>query len=196
MTLSSHKIYGPKGIAALYVRQETPLEPLIYGGGQEFGLRSSTEAVPLIVGFAKAFELAENLKNKVPLYQENLKNYFIKRLKIEIPNIKINGPQDSRALPNIINITFFGFEGEQIVLYLDKYGIRASLGAACDVKKMEPSHVLSALGLKQKDIQSSVRFSLGRNTTKKDLDYVVKTLKKITEKLKKIYPPNKKYYYD
>lgn len=197
MTISSHKIYGPKGIAALYLKRNVSLEPLIYGGGQEFGLRSSTEAVPLIKGFAKALEITEKSKEKNKIIQENLREYFLENLKKLMPEIKINGPKDKKhCLPNIINITFPEIENEQLLLYLDKYGVSASSGSACLTKELKPSYVLKAVGLTEKDARSSIRFSLGRKTTKKDLDYTINVLKKVIKKLKKIYPQEiKKHYF-
>lgn len=195
MTISSHKIYGPKGIAALYVRRGTLLTPLMFGGGQEFGLRSSTEATPLIVGFSKALEMITNDK-KINIRQAKLKKYFIDGLKNQFPEIKINGSQNlEESVPHIINITFPGIESEQILLYLDKYGIRASAGAACSSKDFKASHVLVAIGLSKNLARSSIRFSLGKQTTKKDIDYTLSALLKIIKKIKNLYPGQLKKYY-
>lgn len=190
MTVSSHKIYGPKGVAALYVRRGIKIEPLIYGGGQEWNLRSSTETVPLILGFAKALEITNNK-------EEGLREYFVNGLRKAIPGIKINGPKEPKdRVPHIINATFPGIENEQLLLHLDKHGIRASAGSACASKEIEPSHVLTAIGLSSQEARSSIRFSLGKQTTKSDLDYVLKILPKVVKKIEGLYPENlKKYYY-
>lgn len=197
MTLSSSKIHGPKGIAALYVRQGTKIEPLIYGGGQEFGLRSATQAVPLIVGFAKALEITERSKVKNKKKIEELRKYLIEGLKKTLPSVKINGPENPLGrVPSIINSTFPGIENEQLLLYLDKYKIRASAGSACASYDIEPSHVLRAIGLSKKEARSSIRFSLGRKNTKAEIDYVLKILPKMVKKVKGLYPKDlKKYYY-
>ncbi|TSC91166.1 MAG: cysteine desulfurase [Parcubacteria group bacterium Gr01-1014_2] len=196
MTVSSHKIYGPKGIALLYAKRETKIEPLTYGGGQEFNLRPATEAIPLIVGFAKALEITNNLQQTTYNKQEKLKEYFINKLKELFPIIKINGPENQQnRIPHIINVTLPGIENEQLLLHLDKYGIRASAGSACTSKEIEPSHVLLAIGLSKEEARSSIRFSFGK-TSKADLDYVLKILPKVVKKIKELYPKDlKKYYY-
>lgn len=197
MTVSSHKIYGPKGIAALYVRRGTKIEPIIYGGGQEFGLRSATEAVPLIVGLAKALEITNIKKVITSSKQEKLRAYFIKNLRDLFPKIKINGPENPKdRVPHIINLTFPGIENEQLLLHLDKYGIRASAGSACTSHEIEPSHVLLALGLPKEAARSSIRISLARETSKADLDYILKILPKVVKKIEGLYPKElKKHYY-
>ena len=196
MTISSHKIYGPKGIASLYIRRGTKIEPLIYGGGQEFNLRSSTEAIPLIVGFAKALEESQKSKKKNQNNQEKLRNYFIYNLKKILPSVKINGPENSQnRIPHIINMTIPEVENEQLLLYLDKYGIRASAGSACTSYDIEPSHVLTAIGLSKEEARSSIRFSLGKQTSKADLDYVLKILPKVVNKIERLYPKNLKDHY-
>lgn len=197
LTVSSSKIHGPKGAAALYVRQGTKIEPLVYGGGQEFGLRSSTEAVPLIVGFAKALEISNKLKVKSNKKLTELRDYFVSKLKEKFPAIKINGPKNPFGrVPGIINITFPGIENEQLLLYLDKHGVRASAGSACASHEIEPSHVLLAIGLSKEEARSSIRFSLGKQTTRADLDYVLKILPKVVKKIGELYPKDlKKLYY-
>lgn len=197
MTLSSHKIYGPKGIAALYVRRNTEIKPLIFGGGQEWGLRSSTEAIPLIVGFAKALEVNQKLKIKNQEYQKELRDYFINGLKKTFPKIKVNGPKERKdQAPHIINAVFPDVENEQLLLQLDKYGVRASAGSACASRGIEPSHVLTAIGLSKEEARSSIRFSLGRETNRTDLDYVLKILPKVVNIIKGLYPENlRKHYY-
>ena len=197
LTASSSKIYGPKGVAALYVRQGTEIEPLIFGGGQEFGLRAATPAVPLIVGFAKALELTNNKKQITNNKLKKLRENFIGKLKKILPAVKINGPENPfERVPGIINMTFPGIENEQLLLYLDKYGIRASAGSACASHEMEPSHALIALGLSKDEARSSIRFSLGKQTTKADLEHVLKILPKVVKNIEGLYPKElKKNYY-
>ena len=187
MTLNGSKIYGPKGIGILYKKKDIQLEPLIHGGGQEFSLRSGTENLTNIVGFAKALELAQK-ENK----QENqklikLRDYFITKVQKEIPRTFLNGHKTKR-LPNNANISFLNVEGESILLYLDHKGILVSTGSACSSEKLEISHVLDAIGLKHDAAHGSIRFSLGKSTTKKELDYVVKELKEIISSLRRISP--------
>lgn len=197
MTVSSSKIYGPKGAAALYVRQGTGIKPLVYGGGQEFGLRSATEAVPLLIGFAKALEISNKLKIKSGKKLTELRNYFLSKLKEKFPAVRINGPENNFGrVPSIINMTFPGIENEQLLLYLDRHGIRASAGSACASHEMEPSHVLTAIGLSKEEARSSIRFSLGRETSKANLEDVLKILPKVVKKIEELYPNNlKKLYY-
>ncbi len=197
MTLSSHKIHGPKGIAALYVRQGTGLEPLFFGGGQERGFRSSTEAVPLIIGFAEALEATNNLRETIYDKQEKLREYFVKGLRKVFPKVKINGPENPKdRVPHIVSAVFEGIESEQMLLHLDKHGIRASAGSACSSKEIEPSHVLKAIGLSKEEARSTIRFSFSRLTTRSEIDYVLEVLPKIANKIKKIYPKElKRQYY-
>lgn len=197
MTISSHKIYGPKGAAALYIRRETKIYPLTFGGGQEWGLRSATETVPLIVGFAKALEITNGKKQVANSTQGKLRNHLVDGLKKIFPEVKINGPENPKdRVPHIINATFPEIESEQLLLYLDKYGIRASAGSACTSREIEPSHVLLAIGLSKEAARSSIRFSLGRKTSKADLDYILKILPKVVKRIEKLYPKDlKKHYY-
>lgn len=195
MSLNAAKIYGPKGIGLLYVRNGTPIESLIFGGGQESKLRSGTEAVPLITGFAKALELAEKEKEKESKRLIELRDYFFNRIQKLIPEVKINGDLENR-LPNNINISIPDVESEQILLRYDLKGIRASSGSACTARDLEVSHVLRAIGLNKKYGRGSLRFSMGRSTSKKDLDHVLKSLVEIIKELKKIYPEKlrREYY--
>ena len=176
LTISSHKIHGPKGIAALYINNEVKLNPIIYGGGQEHGLNSGTENVSSIVGFAEALKLNFQVEKIT-----KLKDYLINEL-LKIPKTRLNGPLD--RLCNNVNITFFGIEAESLLLHLDSFGIAVSTGSACSSKKIEPSKVLIAIGLKPKEANSSIRFSLSKCTTKKELDYVIKKVKFVVEKLR------------
>jgi cysteine desulfurase len=194
MTFNGSKIYGPKGIGALYVKTGTPLQPILFGGGQERGLRSGTENVPAIVGFAKALELAHAEKEKENARLIKLRDYLIKNL-LKIPKTILNGHSELR-LPNNVNISFMDIEGEAMVLYLDSYGIYGSTGSACQSATLEPSHVIRAIGLPYEAAHGSLRLTLGHCTTKADLDYLLKVLPEIVEKLRAISPVklNMKHY--
>ena len=187
LTASSHKIYGPKGAALLYIRKGIKIEPLLHGGGHEWGKRSSTVNIPAIIGFRKAVEIYQ--KNRRSEYQKlgKLKNKLIKEVINNIPNIKINGSV-SDSLSNIVNIRFLGIEGEAIAIHLDIKGIAVSTGSACSSESLQPSHVLQALKLKPEEIHGSIRFSIGRFTTEKEIDYVLQVLPGIIKKLRKISP--------
>lgn len=171
MTVNGGKIYGPKGVGFLYARRGVALEPLVYGGSQERGLRAGTENVAGIVGLAKAFELVQKTKNKKT---GELTEYFWKKIsKIS----KLNGPEiGDQRLPNNLNIVFSGVDGEALVIYLDSLGVACSTGSACTAVSRERSHVLAAIGKTEDEIFSSVRFTLGRQTNKKQIDYVVQSL--------------------
>jgi len=196
MTLSSSKIHGPKGMAILYVRQGTEIEPLIYGGGQEFGLRSSTPNVSLIAGFAKALEITNNEKGGTNKKLEDLRKNFINKLKRGLPGVKINGPEkEENLVPSIISITIPKIENEQVLLHLDKYGIRASAGSACASYDIEPSHVLASIGLSKEEARWSIRFSLSKKTTKTELDYVLKIMPKVVNTIERLYPKDLKKQY-
>ena len=179
MTINGSKIYGPKQVGILYVRAGIKLEPIIYGGGQEQDLRSGTENVPGIVGLAKALELAEKNKVKENFRLQKLRDYFIKKM---VSGTILNGAVD-RRLPNNINICFNGIEGEALMLYLDAYNIAVSTGSACATSLTDPSHVLLAMGKTSQQAQSSIRVTLGKSTTKKQLDYVLKVLPEVTKLL-------------
>lgn len=180
MTINSGKIYGPKGIGALFVKRGIELKPLIVGGGQEKGLRSGTENVPLVVGFSKALGIAARLRKKEVERLEKLSSYFLTKIQTFFPNIILNGPEIGKGrLANNININFPGLDGEQTVLYLDSMGVKCSTASACSSVTNEPSHVLKAIGLRDDQNRSSVRFSMGRLTKKSDLDKTVQFLEKI-----------------
>ncbi len=185
LTLNGSKIYGPKGVGCLYVNKNYKIEPLIVGGSQERGLRAGTENQALIVGFSEALKLAEKLRKKESERLKKLRDYFIKRVLQTIPRSRLNGHPKNR-LPNNINLSFAGVEGESLILMLDQYGIFASTGSACTSHDLSPSHVLMAIGLSEELAHGSLRISLGRKTTKKDLDYVVKVLPSIIENLRKM----------
>jgi len=169
----------------LYVRKGIRPMPLVYGGGQENNLRSGTENVPGIVGLAKALEIAEREREAESTRLAELRDYFIGRILKKIPKTVLNG-HPAKRLPNNVNITFLDIEGESALLYLDEKGIYISTGSACTSNSLEPSHVITALGRPYEYAHGSLRFTLGRKTTKEDLDYVLKHLPKVVEKLRRI----------
>lgn len=185
MTANGSKMYGPKGIGFLYARKGIKLQPLFYGGEQERNLRPGTENVPEIIGLASAFKISQKEKNKEVKRLTNLRDYFIKRLTAEIPKVFLNG-QSKERLPNNINVSILGVEGEAVVLYLDEAGISCSTGSACSSTSLEPSHVIMALGKPYEYGHGSLRFTLGRCNTKKDIDYVMKILPNIVKKLRSV----------
>lgn len=186
VTINSAKIYGPKGVGALYIRQGIKLEPLIFGGGQEFGLRGGTENVSGLVGFARALELAQTEKNQENARLAELRDYAIREM-LKMPKSKLNGHPIER-LPNNINISFLDIEGEALTLYLDAHGIYTSTGSACTSGSLDPSHVILGIGLPYEAAHGSLRLTLGRKTTKEDIDYVLQILPEIVEKLRSISP--------
>lgn len=189
MSMSAHKIYGPKGIGALYMRKGLRLPNFIHGGAQEMGRRAGTENLPSIVGFGKAAELAqENLESHIAHCRE-LRDYLVERILGEIPDTFVNGTMEARH-PGNANITFKYIEGESILLLLDYKGVSVSTGSACSSKSLKPSHVLDALGVPVEMIHGTVRFTVGDFTTKEDIDYVVDVLKEIVEKLRLLSPVN------
>jgi cysteine desulfurase len=183
LTMSCHKIYGPKGIGALYVKKGAPLFPLIHGGHQEDGFRAGTYNNTGILGFGKAAELAlrdlSEYAKRTGALRARLRDGLLKK----IPNIKINGhPQDT--LPNTLNVSFPGAEGEAILLSMDIMGIEASTGSACASGSLEPSHVLLAIGVGPELAHGSIRFSLGWGTSADDIDYIIETLPPIIARLR------------
>ncbi len=178
LSLSGCKLYGPKGTGLLYVKRGVKLQPIIYGGGQERGLKSGTENIPGIVGLAAALTLSQRLAAAEIKRLASLRNYFWTEIQKIYPQAHLNGDWNNR-LPNNLNISFPGFEGETLLYKLDKAGIAVSTGSACSETSQEPSHVLKALGLSVKLANSSLRFSFGRQTRKKDLDYTLKVLKSV-----------------
>ncbi len=185
MTINGSKIYGPKGVGLLYARKGIKLEPLMRGGEQEKKIRPGTENVPGIIGLASALRISQKEKNKEAKRLAALRDYFIKRLTAEIPKIFLNGHSKIR-LPNNINVSILGTEGESIVLFLDELGVACSTGSACTSEKLEPSHVIMALGKSYEYSHGSVRFTLGRCNTKKDIDYVMKILPQVVKKIRNI----------
>ncbi len=195
LSANGSKVYGPKGIGMLYKRRGVPIEPMISGGGQEFGLRSGTENVAGIIGLAEALKLVTKKQatalGGVPsaggktrnLKLGNLRDYFGREIQKKIPEIKFNGHPVDR-LPNHLSVTFRGVEAEALVLYLDAYGIVAASGAACASVLDETSHVLRACGMSEKDARSTVRFTLGRQTKKEDIAYVMRYLPGVVKELR------------
>jgi cysteine desulfurase len=185
LSMSAHKIYGPKGIGALYIRRGVALPSHMHGGAQETGKRAGTENLTGIVGFGKAAELArENLVTHIERVTE-LRNYFLDRVKERIEDIRINGSLESR-LPGNINITFKYVEGEALLLLLDMAGVAVSTGSACSSASLTPSHVLEAIGVPVEEIHGSLRFTVGDFTTREDLDYTVDALEEAVAKLRRI----------
>ncbi|MBP8590962.1 cysteine desulfurase NifS [Candidatus Shapirobacteria bacterium] len=191
LTASSHKIYGPKGAACLYIRKGVNIEPLLHGGGQEFGKRSSTVNVPAIVGFAKAVNIA--LKNMDEENKEisRLRDKLIKGVLKTIPGAHLNG-HPTKRLANNANFWFEFVEGEAIIFELDRYGIAASTASACSSPKLEPSHVLLACGLAPQEAHGSLRLSLGRWTTEEEIDKVLAVLPQVIAKLRRVSPFGKR----
>lgn len=185
-TFSSHKIYGPKGVGAIYIRKGTPIEPLLHGGGHENGFRSGTENVAGIVGFAKAAELAVKGMQKESARLEKLRNKLISEV-LKINGTKLNG-HPAKRLPNNANFSFKFIEGESLILKLNEKGIAASTGSACSSKSLKPSHVLLACGISAEDAHGSLRLTLGKSNTLVHIKYVVKILPPIVEELRKISP--------
>jgi len=187
LTASSHKIYGPKGAACLYVKRGVAIEPLLHGGGQEFGKRSSTVNVPTIVGFAKAVSITLKNMNKENKRITHLRDKLIEGVLETIPGAHLNGHPQKR-LANNVNFWFEFVEGEAIIFELDRYGIAASTASACSSPKLEPSHVLLACGLAPQEAHGSLRLSLGRWTTEEEIDKVLEVLPKVIAKLRRLSP--------
>ena len=187
LSMSAHKIYGPKGVGGLYIRRGAKLGTLIFGGGQESGKRAGTENVAGIVGFGKAAELAINGLDEHIKHSTEIRNYLADKLTSEIPDIIINGSMENRH-PGNLNVTFKYIEGESILIQLDACGICISTGSACSSKSLKPSHVLSALGVPDELIHGTIRFSVGDFTTKEDIDYTVECTKKVVAWLRDLSP--------
>jgi len=187
LSLSGHKLHAPKGIGALYVRKGTRFTPFLMGGHQEHGRRGGTENVPYIVGLGVACQLAketiEEERLRIKALRDKLENAILEK----IPNAKINGHPELR-LPNTTNIGFEFIEGEAILLKLDEKGIAASSGSACTSGSLTPSHVLRAMGIPFTFVQGSIRFSLSRYNTGKDIDYIIENLPAIIKRLREISP--------
>lgn len=178
MTLNGGKIYGPKQSGALFVKTGVKLSPQIVGGGQERSLRSGTENVPGIVGFSCALTAAQKIAKSESARLTSLRDYFISQIQKLFPGAIINGSRKHRVANNV-HVTFPGLDNERLMMQLDELGIQCAVGSACSASSDEPSHVLTAIGLSDTDIQASLRFTLGRTTTQKQIDTTLRTLQKI-----------------
>jgi len=192
LSISSHKLHGPKGIGALYIRDGVKIDPIILGGGQEFRLRSGTENVASIVGFGKACEIAQNHLIENNLLIKKLQNLLIVRILDEIPEVTFNGHSESR-LPNNTHFTFLGVNGEDLIIKLDEYGIAASTGSACSVNTQKASHVLESMGFSLEQITGSLRLTVGIFNTENEINETVDILKKTVKELRAVSPFKEKY---
>ena len=187
VTVNAHKMYGPQGVGALYIRKGVVIDPLLHGGGHEFGLRSSTSNVAGFVGFGKAAELRKKEMDTEAKTLTKMRDRLIKGVLERIEDSHLNG-HPTKRLPNNTNFWFAFIEGEALVLHLDMEGIDASTGSACSSSSLAPSHVLTAIGLKHEQAHGSLRLSLGKYNTEKDIDYVLKVLPGIVKNLRVISP--------
>ena len=192
LSISSHKINGPKGIGALYIKNGTRLEPLIHGGGQENGLRSGTENVPNIVGFGKACQLAKENMGQNETHFRKLATKLISKILQEIPYVTFNGHPEKR-IPNNTHFTFLGVNGEDLIIKLDENGVAASTGSACSVRIQKASHVLKPMGFSHEQITGSLRLTIGTTNTEKEIDGTVEILKNVVAELRAVSPYKKKY---
>ncbi len=192
LSISSHKINGPKGIGALYIRKGIDIEPIILGGGQEHGLRSGTENVANIVGFGKACELAKLHLSENISHMKKLRDNLVAKILREIPGVALNGHTENR-LPHNAHFTFLGVAGEDLIIKLDEYGIAASTGSACSVHTQKASHVLQAMGFSHEQITGSLRLTLGLFNNQQQIDETVNILKKVAAELRSVSPFKEKY---
>jgi cysteine desulfurase len=176
LSLNGGKIYGPKQTGVLHVKAGIELKPIIVGGGQERNLRSGTENVPGFVGLAKALDIAQKMRESESKRLTELRDLLIKEICEKISNAQINGSPKHQA-PHIVHVTFPGSDNERLMMELDERGVQCAVGSACSASNVEPSHVLSAIGMTKEDARASIRFSLGRHTTKKDIQKTAKILK-------------------
>lgn len=188
LSMAAHKFYGPKGVGALFIRKGVVLENLVHGGGQEKGRRAGTENVPLIVGMGKAAELAMAEMESEGQRLSALRDRLIAGLREAIPYARLNGPEGMGRLPNNVNMSFVGVEGETLLLDLDLAGIAASTGSACASASLDPSHVLMAMGLSHEEAHGSVRLTLGRTSTEEEVDRVVEALTEIVARRRAMSP--------
>ena len=187
LSMSAHKFHGPKGIGVLYIRSGVKIDRLISGGHQERRMRAGTTDTPLIVGMAKALEIAVRDRECNNARISALRNDFVEKVLQEIPYVYLNGGMEHR-LPNNANLSFEYIEGESILINLDLAGIAVSSGSACSSGSLEPSHVILALGVKEELAHSSIRFSLGKDTTQEEMDYTFNVLKASVERLRQMSP--------
>lgn len=187
MSMSSHKLHGPKGVGALYVKKGTPIKKIMFGGEQEKNKRGGTLNVPAIVGFGKSVESTKRDLKAINKKLKEITNYFEKKMEYEIPDIKFNGNRKQKA-PGIVNISFNNIDNESILIKLDLNDIAVSTGSACASGSLTKSHVLKAMGLTQEEVNSAIRFSFGVDITRDDVDYVVRKLVEIVGELREISP--------
>lgn len=191
MSMSSHKIYGPKGVGALYIKKGVRLSNFVHGGAQEMGKRAGTENLPGIVGFGKAAEIAKRDFSSHVAHSKEVRDYLLEKISESIPKVEVNGSMKHRH-PGNLNITFDFIEGESLLILLDMKGVSISTGSACSSKSLKPSHVLDAMGVPWEKIHGTIRMTVGDFTTKEDVDYVVNELEKIVKTLREISPINEK----
>ena len=187
LSMSGHKIYGPKGVGALFIRKGVRIMPLSHGGHHERSRRAGTENVAGIVGFAKALELVDKEREDQNKHLKNLTQAFYKKLVESIPDVILNGDLNRRIL-NTLNLSFKGVEGESVILSLDMKGVAVASGSACTSGTLEPSHVLSAMGVVPAVAQGAIRFSFGRDNTMEDVEYVASLLPEIVQRLRSMSP--------
>lgn len=185
MSMSAHKIYGPKGVGALYIRKGVRISNYLHGGAQENKKRAGTENLAGIVGFGKAAELAKEHLQEHIRHTSSLRDRLISKVQSQLDHVYVNGSMEHRH-PGNANMTFEFIEGEAMLLYLDMNGIAVSTGSACSSASLTPSHVLSALGIPVERIHGTLRFTIGDMTTEEDIDYVVEVLKNVVNKLREI----------
>jgi cysteine desulfurase len=190
LSLTAHKIYGPKGTGALYVRTRTPMKPMILGGGQEKDRRAGTENVAGAVGFATALTLAYEEFEARNVHNRVLRDRLLTELPARIPYTRVNGPLDGRRISNNVNVCFEFVEGEAVLLALDMNGIAASSGSACTTGSLEPSHVLTAMGVPEEVGRSSLRLTVGTDNTPAQIEHVLDVLPKFVERLRSLSPVN------
>ena len=185
LSISAHKICGPKGVGALYIRKGIELEPLLHGGHHEMNRRAGTENVPAIVGFGRAAELSQiELEDRSRIEAtETLRDYFLERIRQDLRDVRLNGHPVKR-LPNTLNVSFEFISGESLAINLDLHGIAVAIGSACTSGAIHPSHVLQAMGVPPALAQGSLRFSLGRGTTRDEVDLTVEALRAIVDRLR------------
>jgi cysteine desulfurase len=188
LTISSHKIYGPKGVGALYIRKGVRISPLVFGGSQERKVRSGTENAPGIIGFGKACQLAGQRMAEENKELVRLRDKLLDGILASNDHVKVNGPRGAKRLPNNVNISVRFIEGESLLLSLDLVGIAGSSGSACTSGSLDPSHVLLAMGLSHEVAHGSLRLSLGRQNTDEEIDYVLQELPKIVQRLREMSP--------
>jgi len=192
LSISSHKINGPKGVGALFIKKGFTVVPYILGGGQENGMRSGTENVASIVGFGKACEIAKERLNKNISHFQALHSSMLSKIVKEIPHVKLNGHTEKRIFNNI-HLTFLGVNGEDLIIKLDEHGIAASTGSACSVHTQKASHVLKAMGFNHEQITGSLRISFGYMNTLDEVKQAVEVLKKVVAELRSVSPYKTKY---